>query len=154
MSAKVFVDTNILVYARDSSEKEKQITAKQWMAYLWQTRLGRLSYQSCNEYYVITTQRLKPGLSRKEARDDINAFEAWNPLAINQNTIENAWRIQDKYQFSWWYSLILSAAQIQSCTFILSEDLQHEQAIDELRIINPFLSDLSRISDYRLDKII
>ena len=66
MSAKVFVDTNILVYARDSSEKEKQITAKQWMAYLWKTRLGRLSYQSCNEYYVVTTQRLKPGFSRKE----------------------------------------------------------------------------------------
>lgn len=148
MSAKVFVDTNILVYARDSSEKEKQIIAREWMAYLWQTRLGRLSYQSCNEYYVVTTQRLKPGLSRKEARHDINAFEAWNPLAINQAAIENAWRIQDKYQFSWWDSLIVSAAQIQNCTFILSEDLQHEQALDELRIINPFLSDLSRISAY------
>ena len=146
MSAKVFVDTNILVYARDSSEKEKQITANLWMAYLWKTRLGRLSYQSCNEYYVVTTQRLKPGLSKKEARDDINAFEAWNPLSINRTTIENAWRIQDKYQFSWWDSLILSAAQIQDCKYILSEGLQHEQAIDDVKIINPFLSDLSRIS--------
>jgi predicted nucleic acid-binding protein len=90
MSAKVFVDTNILVYARDSSEKEKQITANQWIAYLWKSRLGRISYQSYNEYYVVTTQRLKPGLTKKESRDDINAFEAWNPLSINRTVIENA----------------------------------------------------------------
>ena len=40
MNAKVFVDTNILVYARDASETKKQEQAKQWMAYLWQSRLG------------------------------------------------------------------------------------------------------------------
>jgi predicted nucleic acid-binding protein len=68
------------------------------------------------------------------------------PLLVNRATIENAWRIQDKYQFSWWDYLILSAAQIQDCKYILSEDLQHEQAIDDVKIINPFLSDLSRIS--------
>lgn len=145
MTAKVFVDTNILVYARDASEKEKQVVAKDWIAYLWKTRTGRLSYQSCNEFYVVTTQRLKPGLSKKEARDDIKAFQAWKPLVINQMAIENAWRIQDRYQFSWWDSLILSTAQIQHCQFILSEDLQHEQVIDDLIVINPFLSDLSRI---------
>jgi predicted nucleic acid-binding protein len=43
MSAKVFVNTNILVYAHDSSEKEKQTTANQWIAYLWKSHLGRLS---------------------------------------------------------------------------------------------------------------
>jgi len=145
MTAKVFVDTNILVYARDASEKEKQVVAKDWIAYPWKTRTGRLSYQSCNEFYVVTTQRLKPGLSKKEARDDIKAFQAWKPLVINQMAIENAWRIQDRYQFSWWDSLILSTAQIQHCQFILSEDLQHEQVIDDLIVINPFLSDLSRI---------
>ncbi|HFD31409.1 MAG TPA: hypothetical protein ENJ28_01670 [Gammaproteobacteria bacterium] len=100
MNAKVFVDTNILVYARDASEAKKQELAKQWMTYLWQNRLGRLSYQSCNEYYVLTTQRLKPGLSRKAAQNDIKAFEAWNPLPIDRPVIENAWRIQERYQFS------------------------------------------------------
>ncbi len=146
MNAKVFVDTNILVYARDASETKKQEQAKQWMAYLWQSRLGRLSYQSCNEYYVVTTQRLKPGLSRKAAQDDIKAFEAWNPLPIDRPVIENAWRIQERYQFSWWDSLILSAAQIQGCKYLLSEDLQHEQMINDVQVINPFLTDISEIS--------
>lgn len=145
MSVKVFVDTNILVYARDASEEAKQTTAKQWIAHLWQTRSGRLSYQSCNEYYVVTTQRLKPGLSKQQARDDIKAFEAWNPLPINQTVIENAWRIQDRYQFSWWDSLILSAAQILDCNYLLSEDLQHRQLVDGVEIINPFLTEIKQI---------
>ena len=54
-------------------------------------------------------------------------------LSINRTAIENAWRMQDRHQFIWWDSLILSAAQIQDCKLILNEDLQHEQAIDELR---------------------
>lgn len=145
MSAEVFVDTNILVYARDSSESNKQLIASEWIAHLWECRGGRLSYQSFNEYYVIVTQRLQPGLSKEEARRDINALEAWNPLPIDQPVLENAWRIQDRYQFSWWDSLILSAAQIQRCKFILSEDLQHEQVIDNVIVVNPFLSQLSRI---------
>ena len=147
MSAKVFVDTNILVYARDSSEKDKQVVAKQWMAYLWENHCGRLSYQSCNEYYVVTTQRLVPGLSKEEARNDIRALKAWNPLSINQNVIENGWRIQDRYQFSWWDSLIVSAAQILECKYLLSEDLQHEQKIDGVMILNPFISELTQVRD-------
>lgn len=147
MSAKVFVDTNILVYARDSSENEKQVIAKQWIAHLWESKTGRLSYQSCNEYYVVTTQRLKPGLPKEQARNDIRAFELWNPVSVDQAVIELAWRLQDRYQFSWWDSLILSAAQIQDCHFLLSEDLQHEQVIDGLTILNPFKSDISRIAE-------
>lgn len=146
MSAKVFVDTNILVYARDSSENEKQVIAKQWIAHLWESKTGRLSYQSCNEYYVVTTQRLKPGLPKEQARNDIRAFELWNPVSVDQAVIELAWHLQDRYQFSWWDSLILSAAQIQDCSFILSEDLQHEQVIDGLTILNPFESDIARIA--------
>lgn len=147
MSAKVFVDTNILVYARDSSENEKQVIAKQWIAHLWESKTGRLSYQSCNEYYVVTTQRLKPGLPKEQARNDIRALELWNPVPVDHAVIELAWRLQDRYQFSWWDSLILSAAQIQDCHFLLSKDLQHEQVIDGLTILNPFKSDISRIAE-------
>jgi len=139
MNAKVFVDTNILVYARDSSETEKQQKAKQWIAHLWKNRSGRLSYQSFNEYYVVTTQRLKPGLSKEQARADLNALEAWNPLTVNKKVIDNAWKIQDRYQFSWWDSLILSAAQIQGCEVLLSEDLQDGQVVGGVRVVNPFL---------------
>lgn len=143
MSASVFVDTNILVYARDASEVDKQAQALKWLAVLWQQRSGAISYQTLNEYYVIVTQRLKPGLSRSEAQEDIRNLLLWNPIVVDRVVIENAWLIQDRQGFSWWDSLIVSAAQIQDCDYLLSEDMQHGQKIGRTQIINPFVSDLS-----------
>lgn len=143
MSAKAFVDTNILVYSRDKSEADKQAVALQWLAVLWQQRSGRISFQTLNEFYVTVTQRLKPGLSRADAQADIRNLLLWNPVAVDATVMENAWLIQERYGFSWWDSLILSAAQIQDCSHILSEDMQHGQQVGNLTIINPFLADIS-----------
>lgn len=143
MSARVFVDTNILVYSRDASEAEKQAVALQWLAVLWQQHSGRISFQTLNEFYVTVTQRLKPGLTREEAQADIRNLLLWNPIAVDNTVMENAWLIQASHRFSWWDSLILSAAQIQDCAFVLSEDLQHGQPVGNLTIINPFMADVA-----------
>ncbi len=145
MHARVFVDTNILVYSRDKSEEAKQAIALQWLAVLWQQRSGRISVQTLNEFYVTVTQRLKPGLSRPEAQADIRNLLLWNPIPVDSTVMENAWLIQERHRFSWWDSLILSAAQIQDCTIVLSEDMQHEQQIGNMTIINPFLADITML---------
>ncbi len=143
MSAKCccFVDTNILVYARDSSETEKQAGAERWLAKLWAHELGRLSAQVMNEYYVTVTRKLKPGLSKEQARADLRGLTVWQPLEISTTLIESAWDIQDQYGYSWWDTLVISSALFLSCTYLLSEDLQHDQQIGNLTIINPFLVD-------------
>ena len=141
MSANCFVDTNILVYARDSSEPEKQVLAEQWLTQLWQHELGRISTQVMNEYYVTVTQKLKPGLSIEQARSDLRALAVWQPLDISLTLIESAWDIQDQYAYSWWDTLIISSAIFLDCRYLLSEDMQHEQSIGKLSIINPFLVD-------------
>ncbi len=138
MSATVFVDTNVLVYFRDNSETEKQHKAAAWLSYLWQERLGRLSTQVLNEYYVTVTQKLSPGLSREEARADIRNLMVWEPVPIDEKIIENAWFLQDRFRFSWWDSLIVAAARRADCEYLLSEDLQHGQKLDGLKIIDPF----------------
>lgn len=143
MSVRVFVDTNILVYPRDQSEAEKQGIALAWLRVLWQQHSGRLSFQTLNEFYITVTQRLKPGLSRVEAQADIRHLLLWNPIAVDATVIENAWLIQERYRFSWWDALILSAAQVQDCTFVLSEDMQHGQQVGALTILNPFLADIT-----------
>ena len=56
-----FVDTNVLVYARDASEPDKQPRAEAWMQHLWRTRSGRTCVQVLNEYYVTVTRKLSPG---------------------------------------------------------------------------------------------
>ena len=141
MSVKYFVDTNILIYTRDSTEPEKQSKAEQWLKHLWENESGRISTQVMNEYYVTATQKLKPGLSKEQARSDIRALSVWQPLDISTTLIESAWETQDQYGYSWWDSLIISSAIFLDCGYLLSEDMQHQQKIGTLTIINPFLID-------------
>ncbi len=83
----VIVDTNILVYARDSSEKEKQPKAAQLLKALWKNESGKISVQVMNEYYVTVTQKLNPGLSKEQARADLRALLVWQPLEISTTLI-------------------------------------------------------------------
>ncbi len=89
MSVRVFVDTNVLVYARDSSEPEKQPRAAQWLEKLWRARAGRLSLQVLQEYYVTVTQKLDPGLDLARARSDVRALAAWQPI------VPDIWLLED-----------------------------------------------------------
>jgi len=141
MSANCFVDTNILVYSRDSSEPDKQIQAKQWLTHLWQQESGRISAQIMNEYYVTVTQKLKPGLSKEQARSDLRALAVWQPLEISTQLIESAWEVQDQFTYSWWDSLVIASALFLDCQYLLSEDMQHNQQLGKLTIINPFIID-------------
>jgi predicted nucleic acid-binding protein len=117
-----------------------------WIALLWQNRCGKISYQCLNKYYITVTQRLRTGLAKQIARTDIKSLQAWNPTSTDSIVIESVWTIQDRYSFSWWDSLILSAAQKLDCQIVLSEDMQHLQQVDNLQIINPFVSDISIIT--------
>ena len=138
MSGTVFVDTNVLVYVRDRTDDDKQRRAAEWVAALWETRLGRLSVQVLQEYYVTLTMKLKPARTTEEVREDVIALHAWRPAAIDLDTIERAWDLQDRFAFSWWDSLIVAAAVGMRCRYLLSEDLQDGQVVDGLTIVSPF----------------
>jgi len=135
-----FVDTNVLVYFRDASESEKQTKAQQWLTELWRTHEGRLSFQVLNEYYVAVTQCLDPGLDNETARADVRNLMAWRPVSIDWAVIDSAWTVQDRYRFSWWDALIVATAQNAGCDYLLTEDLQHDQKLDGILIINPFIA--------------
>ncbi|MFH0811379.1 MAG: PIN domain-containing protein [Pseudomonadota bacterium] len=138
MSVKVFVDTNVLVYARDASEPRKQEQAMAWMSHLWNGRAGRLSFQVLQEFYVTVTEKLTPGMDPKSARSDIRALLAWHPIPVEKRVVEGAWLIQDRYGLSWWDALIVSAAQVADCQYLLTEDLQKNQEFNKVQVINPF----------------
>ena len=139
MSGDCFVDTNILVYVRDASEPEKQKKAHHWLAALWESGRGRLSFQVLSEYYVTVTSKLDPGMKAEDARADIRNLMVWKPVEIDRNVMEGAWIVQDRYTFSWWDSLIVAAAQQAGCSCLLTEDMQHEQEVGGITIINPFI---------------
>jgi predicted nucleic acid-binding protein len=138
MTGKVFVDTNVLVYCRDSAFPDKQAIAWEWVDRLWRERSGRLSVQVCNEYFVTVTAKLKPGLSPEKAWRDVQNYAAWNPVALDLGLLSLARETQVRYQLSWWDSLIVSAANRAECHLLLSEDLNSDQQYWGIRVVNPF----------------
>ena len=138
MTEKIFVDSNVLVYARDSSEVGKQPLAEAWMRHLLETRRGCLSIQVLQEFYLIVTRKLDPGLTKSAARQDVEALLSWQPLHLDMGILDGAWCLEDKYSLSWWDALIVSAAQVAGCSHLLSEDLQAGQRFGEVRVVNPF----------------
>ena len=138
MTGPIFVDTNVIVYSRDRSEPLKQKRAMAWMAELWKTRNGRLSFQVLQEFYVIVALKLKPGLDRESARRDVRSLLSWHPVPMDDRVMEGAWVIQDRYKLSWWDSLVVSASQVAGCRFLLSEDLQDGQDLGNVQVVDPF----------------
>ncbi len=138
MTAPVFVDTNVLVYARDAGEPAKQGLAAGWLAHLWRERLGRTSTQVLSEYYVNVTRKLAPGLAPDDAWDDVEALLTWHPQPIDEALMRRGRDIQGRYRLSWWDSLVVGAAQLQGCGLLLTEDLQEGAVYGGVTVRSPF----------------
>jgi predicted nucleic acid-binding protein len=139
MTALVFVDTNVLVYAADASEPGKQPLAHAWLAHLWRTHAGRVSLQVLQEYYVTVTRKLEPGVSPARAREHVRRYLTWAPLMPDGALLENAWKLEARFRLSWWDALIVAAARRQECTHLLSEDLSDGTTYDGLTVVSPFV---------------
>ncbi|HSW06275.1 PIN domain-containing protein [Aquabacterium sp.] len=135
----VFVDTNVLIYSEDGADADKQKRAIEWLSMLWMKQRGRLSTQVLNEFYVNATRKLRPAMPAGDARAEVRRYQRWRPWAIDHTTVETAWAVESRFGLNYWDALIVASAQAQGCRFLLSEDLQHEQQIDSVRILNPFL---------------
>lgn len=138
MSAPIFVDTNVFVYARESGDAVRQPRAQSWLEWLWREQLGRTGMQVLSEYYVTVTRKLKPGLPAEQAWDDVEALMQWNPQPVDRGAMQRARTIEARYRLSWWDALVVAAAREQGCAVLLTEDLQDGALIDGVRVRNPF----------------
>jgi predicted nucleic acid-binding protein len=136
MTAPVFVDTNVLLYAVDVGEAEKHRAAVAWRAELWKSRRGRVSYQVLHEFYVQATRK---DPKRVEAvRAEVRDLLAWEPVTLDATTLEAAWSLQERFRLSFWDALVVAAALTANCRYLLTEDLSHGQDLDGLRVVSPF----------------
>jgi predicted nucleic acid-binding protein len=106
--------------------------------HLWRTRSARLSFQVLQEYYATTTRKLKPGLSPEQARADVRDLLAWRPVPAGAELLEAGWSVEDRFGLSCWDALIVAAARIAGCGYLLTEDLQHGAEFEGLRAVDPF----------------
>ncbi len=139
MTANVFVDTNVLIYAVDTGDPLKQRMAQRWRSELWKRRAGRISYQVLQEYYATIVRKWTG--ARQHAREEVLDLLSWQPIAVDFVLLESAWRIQDRHQLSFWDALIVAAAKATSCRYLLTEDLQNGQRLEAVTVVSPFALD-------------
>jgi predicted nucleic acid-binding protein len=132
-----FVDTNILFYAQDQSETDKQPRAQALLEALWSTRTGCLSTQVLQEFYVVATRKLSPPLGRREAREIVALYATWPLIQVDLPLILGASELEERYNLSFWDALVIEAARRAGATRLMSEDLQAGQTISGVRIENP-----------------
>jgi predicted nucleic acid-binding protein len=97
-----------------------------------------VSFQVLQEYYATTTRKLEPGLSPEQARADVRDLLAWRPVPVGAELLEAGWWVEDRFGLSCWDALIVAAAPVAGCEYLLTEDLQHGAELEGLLVVNPF----------------
>jgi predicted nucleic acid-binding protein len=154
MTARIFVDTNVFVYAKQAGETTRQPLAARWLERLWEEQNGRTSVQVLNEYYTTMTRKIKPALAPAEAWDDVKSLIAWNPQPMDLELLHRGREIEQRHRLSWWDSLIVAAAQLQSCVLLLTEDLQDRAVFGGVTVRNPFAFAVSEdLTSYAVERV-
>jgi predicted nucleic acid-binding protein len=141
MNDKVFVDSNILIYAYDIDETRKHTIAANIVRELWDTEKGIISTQVLQEFYVTVTQKIPSPLSPTTARGIIRTYGVWHVEINDLETVLFASELQERYTISFWDGMIVAAAYRGGANTLLTEDLNHGQLIEGMEIRNPFIDD-------------
>ncbi len=142
MTAPVFVDTNVLLCARDVNEPGKQPRAQAWIEHLWRERLGRTSMQVLSEFYVNLKRLGGVRLTADESWDRVATYFAWKPLPADEALMRRAREIEQRHRLSWVDSMVVGAAQLQGCALLLTEDLQDGAVFGGVTVRSPFTLDV------------
>ena len=154
MTARIFVDTNVFVIAKQAREPVKQPLAAQWLERLWTEQSGRTSVQVLNEYYATMTRKIKPAVPPADAWDDVRNLMIWNPQAMDLELLHRGREVEQRYHLSWWDSLIVAAAQLQNCVLLLTEDLQDRSVYGSVTVRNPFTCSVSEdLAPYDVEQL-
>lgn len=124
VTAFVFVDTGVLVHARDPRDATKHTAAAEWLRLLWQQERGRTSVQVLNDYFAVVSGKFHPTVRRDDAWEDVELYlSAWNPQAIDSETLACARDVEMRHHLGWSDCLVVAAAQVQNCVLLLSDAL-------------------------------
>jgi len=135
--SRAFLDTNVLLYSDDPRDPAKQRKALDLIKLHRSARTGVISLQVLQEYFVNSTGKLK--LDADLAKRRVEVFAKLQVAEPTVDDILSAIDLHRLHPLSFWDALILQMAKQTGCRVLLSEDMQHGQVIDGVRIVNPFL---------------
>ena len=148
--AGILVDSNVLVYAHDRSEPEKQDRALELLDRLVETAFGVLSTQTLAEFCAVATHKIPSPLSAEQAYAQIEHFcRIWPILNVTPEVVLEAARGVRDYQFSFWDAQLWAVARLNNIPVVFSEDFNAGSVIEGVRFVNPFGDDF-RAEDWGL----
>jgi predicted nucleic acid-binding protein len=150
--ALVFVDSGVLLASFDGRRPALQVAVQSWLAWCWRARTGRISTQVLNEFYnaamgltqsaqaaptVAAPTVAAPAVTAHQIRGHVRRLRVWQPPHLDRYAVDGAWDLQDRYGLSYWNALIVSSAQQQGCTHLLSLEFAHGTLFDALQVVHP-----------------
>jgi predicted nucleic acid-binding protein len=138
MKDKIFLDTNIIVYAFDIEHNNKRQISKELIGNFFNDDSIIISTQVVQEFCSVALTKMDNRISIETLEKFIRTFPESKIEIINRGTISSALKIKNKYNYSFWDSLIISSAINAGCSIIYSEDMSHGHGIGELKIVNPY----------------
>ena len=133
--AKIFIDTNILIYSMDQFDPVKRKKSRALLKSLKNDLRGVISTQVIQEFYVAATRKL--GAEPLVVKDIINSLERFETVIIMPEIIKDAIDCGIINRISFWDALIVTAAESANCEKLWSEDLNDGQVIRGVLIENP-----------------
>lgn len=139
MTGEAFLDTNVVIYAlvrRVSSIPDRRTEIAEEIL----SAGGVVSVQVLAEFTDAVLR--KHGKSLQIVREMLEAVEAicGPAVPLTAEIHKAALGISERFAFRIYDSLVLAAAANKGCTTLYTEDMQHGQIIDGVRIVNPFLN--------------
>ena len=135
---RVFVDTNIIVYAYDRDAGRKHEIARDLMTGLWSAAGGVLSTQILQEFYVTVTRKIASPLTREAAREIIKDYLTWDVVSNDGDAVLDAIDIETGENISFRDALVIAAAKRGGAQVLLSEDLSEGRKFGDMVVRNPF----------------
>jgi predicted nucleic acid-binding protein len=135
-----FLDSNVFLYSFDSENPAKREVAYRLMDSAIHARDASISFQVIQEVLNGISRRVRPRMETEDVRGFLDRFlePLWDVMP-SRRLYDQAFSLHSRYQFPFYDALIVAAALEAGCERLLTEDFQHGQTVDSLRIENPFL---------------
>ena len=135
VSARVFLDTNIVVDCADRHDLDRQRLCRTHLRGLQESGRAVISTQVLQEFYVVSTRKL--GLPSDRAREFLADFRRLPTITVTPDLIERAIACHQADHISFWDALIVVAAVSAGCAVLLTADLNAGQTIRGVRVVDP-----------------
>ena len=132
---KIFIDTNIIIYANDRRDAAKQKLAQQVVSDLMRNGRGVISTQVLQEYANVAISKL--GQSEEVVLRQLTLLETLETIRQSPQMIRRSVELKKTYQINFWDACIISNAEAAGCTVLYSEDLNAGQFYSGIKITNP-----------------